>query len=374
MDHVDCVVAGAGVIGLTAARSLALAGREVVVVEAEAMIGTQTSSRNSEVIHAGIYYATGSFKARLCVAGREALYAYCRDRGIPHDRTGKLIVAAREADLAGLKAIHAQALANGVGNIVAITAAEAMSMEPQLHCIAALHSPSTGIVDSHALMLSYQGEAEDRGAMIAFENRLVAVRQEGLRLVLTVDGDERTEISCSLLVNAAGHGAWDIARNIAGLPCEAIPPHVLSKGNYYALKEGRAPFRHLVYPMPGDGSLGIHFTRDLAGQARFGPDVEWLEGETLDYRVSAGREKAFTEAIRSYWPDLPDDALVPDYCGIRPKMVGSGKAPADFLIQTPEDHGIAGLIQLFGIESPGLTASLAIGDYIARCAAEQRRA
>ena len=210
--------------------------------------------------------------------------------------------------------------------------------------------------------------------MIAFGNRLVAVRLDGARLVLAIDGDERNETSCSVLVNTAGHGAWDIACRVAGLPNEAIPPHVLSKGNYYALKGCRAPFPHLVYPMPGDGSLGIHYTRDLAGQARFGPDVEWLDNETPDYRVSPGRGAAFVEAIRSYWPGLPNNSIVPDYCGVRPKMVGTGIKPADFVIQTPDDHGISGLIQLFGIESPGLTASLAVGDHIARCADGQRRA
>jgi len=373
MDHVDCVVAGAGVIGLAVARALALAGRDVVIVESEEAIGTQTSSRNSEVIHAGIYYASGSLKARLCVRGREALYAYCAERGIPHLRTGKLIVAARESDLPGLKALHEQAVANGVDNLVAISADDAKSMEPQLQCIAALHSPSTGIVDSHALMLGYQGDAEDNGAMIAFNSRLTAVQSDDRRLVLTIEGDTRTEISCSLLVNAAGHGAWNIARRVNGLAPDAIPAHVLAKGNYYALQGCRSPFTHLIYPMPGDGGLGIHFTRDLAGQARFGPDVEWLKDETLDYRVSGGREAEFTEAIRSYWPGLPDNALVADYSGIRPKMVGSGSAAADFVIQTPNDHGVNGLIQLFGIESPGLTASLAIGDLVADHAAEMRR-
>jgi L-2-hydroxyglutarate oxidase LhgO len=365
MDHVDCIVAGAGVIGLAVARSLALAGREVVVIEAEDIIGSHTSSRNSEVIHAGIYYAANSLKARFCVAGRKALYAYCRDRHIAHKRTGKLIVATRDEDLPKLASIRAHAIANGVSDLAVLSADEAMVLEPELYCLGALQSPSTGIVDSHGLMLSYQGEAEDNGAMIAFQSRLTAVRPETDRLVLAIEGAEKTEISCSILVNAAGHGAWDIARAVTGMPADAIPEHHLSKGNYYALSGVATPFRQLVYPMPGDGNLGIHFTRDLAGQARFGPDVEWLKGETLDYQVSFDRTREFEDAIRTYWPALPDNAITPTYCGIRPKLITSGAPPADFIIQTPADHGIKGLIQLFGIESPGLTGSLVIGDYIA---------
>ena len=367
MDHVDCVVAGAGVIGLAIARSLALAGREVVVIEAEDMIGSQTSSRNSEVIHAGIYYATESLKARLCIAGREALYAYCAARHIGHERTGKLIVATQEADLPKLAAIHNQALANGVDDVRMLPANEAMAMEPELFCIAALHSPSTGIIDSHGLMLSYQGEAEDHGAMIAFNSRIVGVRPDAGRLVLTIDDGTCSDIACNGFVNAAGHGAWEIARAIEGLSAAAIPPHYLCKGNYYGLNGCPTPFRQLIYPMPGDGNLGIHFTRDLAGQSRFGPDVEWLGTEKLDYQVSDGRGAAFEQAVRTYWPGLPAGALAPSYCGIRPKLVGSGMPPADFVIQTPAEHGIRGLVQLFGFESPGLTASLAIGDRIAAC-------
>lgn len=365
MDHVDCVVAGAGVIGLAVARSLALAGREVIVLEAEEIIGSHNSSRNSEVIHAGIYYPAHSLKAKLCVQGREALYAYCVERNVSHARIGKLIVATRDEDLPQLDSLRAQAKTNGVADIEVLSAQAAMALEPELHCVGALRSPSTGIIDSHGLMLSYQGEAEDHGAMVAFANRLTAVCPDADRLVLTIEGTEQTEISCSLLVNAAGHGAWDIARSVTGLPSEMIPPHFLAKGNYYALAGGRAPFHRLVYPMPGAGGLGIHFTRDLAGQARFGPDVEWLPGETLDYRVSADRVQDFEAAIRSYWPGLPDDALTPTYSGIRPKIAGPGKPAADFVIQSPADHGIQGLFQLFGMESPGLTASLVIGDQIA---------
>lgn len=370
MDHVDCVVAGAGVIGLAIARALAMAGREVVVVEAERLIGTQTSSRNSEVIHAGIYYPTGSVKARLCVRGREALYRYCRDRGIAHERCGKLIVATDAPELPKLRALLTQAHANGVSDVSEITADAAQALEPQLHCVAALHSPSTGIIDSHALMLAFQGDAEEHGCMIAFDNRLIGVQPTAAGLVLNVEGENEIKISCTLLINAAGHGAWQIARNVIGLSPRAIPPHVLAKGNYYRLEGRAAPFHRLVYPMPGDGNLGIHFTRDLAGQARFGPDVQWLGGERLDYAVATDRGPAFERAVRSYWPGLPDNALVPSYSGIRPKLVGSGQPAGDFLIQTEAEHGITGLIQLFGFESPGLTASLAVADAVAALAHE----
>lgn len=372
MDHVDCVVAGAGVIGLAAARSLALAGREVIVLEAEDIIGSQTSSRNSEVIHAGIYYPTNSLKARWCVEGREALYAYCAERNIAHARIGKLIVATRDEDVPRLRALHAQAEANGVTNIEVLAAKDAMALEPELQCVAALRSPSTGIIDSHGLMLSYQGEAEDHGAMIAFASRLTAARPDTNGIVLTVDGAQQIEIACSILINAAGHGAWNIARSIAGMPFEAIPPHHLARGNYYSLSGCPTPFERLVYPMPTESGLGIHFTRDLAGQARFGPDVEWLDGETLDYSVSTNRVQEFETAIRTYWPGMPDKALTPTYSGIRPKLVGPGASPADFVLQSPADHGIDGLFQLFGIESPGLTASLVIGERIARLVAGKK--
>ena len=372
MDHIDCIVAGGGVVGLGIARALALAGREVVIIEAENIVGSHTSARNSEVIHAGIYYAAGSLKARLCVSGKPALYTYCQDHGIGHERTGKLIVAAREEDLPGLASIREHALANGVDDIRAISAQEAMALEPELFCVGALSSPSTGIVDSHALMLALRGDAEDAGAMIAFNSRVTSLEPADGRLKVCVGGAEPSVVTCNDFVNAAGHGAWDIARSVPGLSAGAIPPHLLSKGNYYALSGHATPFRQLIYPMPGDGSLGIHFTRDLAGQARFGPDVEWMEGEELDYNVATGKEKLFEDDIRSYWPNLPANALVPSYCGIRPKMIGTGMAPADFIIQSPRDNGIDGLTQLFGMESPGLTSCLSIGDYVAQIVASGR--
>lgn len=373
MDHIDCMVAGGGVIGLAIARSLALAGREVVIVEAENIIGSHTSSRNSEVIHAGIYYATDSLKARFCIKAIDRLYAYCMERGIPHRQTGKLIVATHDEELPKLKSIHEQAIANGAPGMREISVAEAVALEPELHCVGALHSPMTGIIDSHALMLSLQGEAEDAGAMIAFCSRVSSVRAEGGKFVVHIEGKQPYAMSCDKFINAAGHGAWDIARSMTGLQKQHIPAHFLSKGSYYSLSGRKSPFELLVYPVPGDGSLGIHFTRDLAGQARFGPNVLWMQGEALDYSVPQDRGAEFTEAIRTYWPGLPDDALSPSYCGIRPKLVSSGIPAADFLIQSRRHHGVDGLVQLFGIESPGLTSCLVIGDYVAALVTQESR-
>ena len=373
MDHIDCVVAGGGIIGLAIARSLAMAGREVVIVEAENIIGSHTSSRNSEVIHAGIYYATGSLKARFCIDGLERLYAYCRERGIPCEMTGKLIVATHEEELPTLQSILNQARSNHVADIGEITAAEAMALEPELFCVGALHSPRTGIVDSHALMLSLLGEAEDAGAVIAYRSKISEVRAETGSFIVQIEGEQAYTMSCNHFFNAAGHGAWDIARSITGLSPDCIPPHILSKGSYYALSGHTSPFDRLIYPVPGDGSLGIHYTRDLAGQARFGPNVLWMEGEDLDYSVPQDRAREFAEAIKTYWPGLPDDALMPSYCGIRPKMVPSGSPAADFLIQSSKDHGVEGLVQLFGIESPGLTSCLVIGEYVASLATGNSR-
>ncbi len=362
MDRVDCVVVGAGVVGLAAARRLAMAGRETIVLEAADAIGTETSSRNSEVIHAGIYYPTGSLKARLCVAGRDRLYDFCRSHGIEHRQLGKLIVATEEAQVAKLESIRRQAAANGV-DLEFIDGAHARALEPELACVAALVSPRTGIVDSHGVMLGLLGDAEAAGAALALLSPLAAARVEDDGFVLEVGGAEPTRIACRTLVNAAGLGAWDVARRTEGLPEAHVPPRRLAKGNYYALARGRSPFSRLVYPAPEDGGLGVHLTLDLAGQARFGPDVEWID--RIDYTVDPARADRFHDAIRRYWPALPDGALVPAYAGIRPKLSGPGEPAADFMIQGPAVHGVPGLVNLFGIESPGLTACLAIAEAVA---------
>ena len=359
MDEVECVVVGAGVVGLAVARALALAGREVVILEAEDAIGTHTSSRNSEVIHAGIYYPQGSLKARACVEGRRLLYAYCEAHGVPFRRCGKLIVATSDAQHQELLSILAKAHANGVTDVVEIPATEAMRLEPALHCVAALHSPSTGIIDSHALMLAYLGDAEDAGAMLALRSPLS-------RVLASASGFEirsgETRIRSRFLVNSAGIRAPSVAGLIEGFPHERIPPEFYAKGNYYSLI-GRPPFSRLVYPVPEPGGLGVHVTLDLAGQARFGPDVEWIERP--DYTVDPRRAERFYAAIRRYWPALADGALAPGYAGIRPKISGPKETAADFLIQGPAEHGVPGLVNLFGIESPGLTASLALADHVA---------
>ncbi|WP_448190213.1 NAD(P)/FAD-dependent oxidoreductase [Azospirillum sp. sgz301742] len=363
MERVECVVVGAGVVGLAVARRLALAGREVIVLEAEDAIGTATSSRNSEVIHAGIYYPTGTLRARLCVAGRDALYAYCASHGVEHKRIGKLIVATDEGQLARFEAIRKQAALNGVDDLRLLSAAEAIALEPNLHCVAAVLSPSTGIIDSHGLMLALRGEAEEHGAMLAFKSPLVAGRLTDSGIEIEAGGAEPMRIACDVLVNCAGLGAWDAARALEGFPAGHVPPRFLAKGNYYALAHGRSPFSRLVYPMPIEGGLGVHITLDLAGQARFGPDVEWVD--RVEYSVDPARADSFYASVRRYWPELPDGALVPAYCGIRPKLTGPGQPQADFLIQGPETHGVPGLVHLFGIESPGLTSCLAIADHVA---------
>jgi L-2-hydroxyglutarate oxidase LhgO len=361
MESVDTVVIGAGVVGLAVARAFALAGREVIVLEAESAIGTGTSSRNSEVIHAGIYYPPGSLKAKLCVAGRLALYPYLEERGIAHRRCGKLIVATDEGQVAGLEKLRAQAAANGVADLRMLSGAEARALEPQLSCVAALESPSTGIIDSHAFMLGLRGEAEDRGAAIAFRSPLVAGRLRPGGIELDVGGAEPTRLLARAVVNSAGLYAQDVARGIEGFPSERIPPTYYCKGNYFSLS-GRSPFSRLVYPAPESAGLGVHLTLDMAGQARFGPDVEWVD--RIDYDVDPRRGGVFYDAIRRYWPGLRDGSLQPAYCGIRPKMQPRGEPSWDFLVQGPEDHGVAGLVNLFGIESPGLTASLAIADQV----------
>src|SRR4051794_9801094 len=367
MDEVECVVVGAGVIGLAVARALALAGREVIVLERAYTIGFETSSRNSEVIHGGLYYPAGSLKARSCVEGRERLYAYCRDHGVPHSQLGKLIVATSEEEIPGVEKIDAAARANGVTNLEWLTASEAQRMEPELNCVAALLSPSTGIIDSHALMLAYRGEAEEAGAFVAFRSpvlggRVLAAGSEG-GFALDVGGDEPTTIRCNILVNAAGLHAPALARAIDGVPLETIPPAYFCRGVYFTLL-GKTPFRRLIYPVPVPGGLGVHITLDLAGQARFGPDVEWIP--EVDYAVDPRRGDAFYAAVRRYWPGLRDGALQPGYAGIRPKISGPNEAAADFVVQGPETHGVPGLVNLYGIESPGLTASLPLADEVLR--------
>jgi L-2-hydroxyglutarate oxidase LhgO len=360
LDRIDTAVIGAGLVGLAVARALALSGREVVILEAEDAIGTHTSSRNSEVIHAGIYYPQGSLKARACVEGRERLYAYCAERGVPHRRCGKLIVAADAAQEGELEGIRRKAHANGVTDVVRLGVDEARALEPALSFVAALHSPSTGIVDSHALMLAYLGDAERAGAMLALKSPLGKgiVRPEGIEL--HVAGAE--PLLARAVVNSAGLRAPSLARRIEGFPAALAPRELYAKGNYYSLAR-RAPFSRLVYPVPEPGGLGVHVTLDLGGRARFGPDVEWIE--SIDYRVDPDRAAHFYAAIRRYWPGLPDGALEPGYAGIRPKISGPGEPAADFLVQGPREHGVAGLVNLFGIESPGLTASLALADDVA---------
>jgi L-2-hydroxyglutarate oxidase LhgO len=361
MDKVDCVVIGAGVIGLAVARRLARAGREVIVLEAAEGIGTVTSSRNSEVIHAGIYYRAGSLMAQMCVSGKHALYQYCREHGIPHRNCGKLIVATTPGETEKLQSIRAHAEANGVDDMQLLTGEAARALEPALNCDAALLSPSTGIIDSHAYMLALRGDAEAAGAALAFHTPLLRAQAGGGRIEVEAGGDAPMTLACDLLVNAAGLGAPAVARGIEGMPVGMIPCAYLAKGSYFSCS-ARAPFSRLIYPVPEPGGLGVHLTLDMAGQARFGPDVEWVE--SIDYAVDAARAERFYPAIRRYWPTLPDGALMPSYSGIRPKIVPPAVATQDFLIQGPADHGVVGLINLFGIESPGLTSSLAIADHV----------
>ena len=369
MDEVDCVVVGAGVVGLAAARALALAGREVLVLDAAEGIGTETSSRNSEVIHAGIYYPAGSLMARSCVAGKRMLYAYCAERGLPHANCGKLIVATDAAEAERLEGIRARAAANGVDDLRLLTRAEALALEPALHCTAALLSPSTGIVDSHAFMLSLQGDAENAGATFVFHAPVRGGRATEGGIEIEVGGAESMALRCRTLVNAAGLHATKLARGIAGMPSQLVPQAWYAKGNYFTLT-GKNPFTRLIYPVPVPGGLGTHLTIDLGGQARFGPDVEWVD--EIAYEVDPRRGDSFYAAIRRYWPDLRDGALAPGYSGIRPKIVPPGAPAQDFTIQGPAAHGIPGLIHLFGIESPGLTASLALGEVVAEAAFADR--
>jgi len=363
METVECLVVGAGAIGLAVARALARAGREVIVVEKESGIGSGVSSRNSEVIHAGIYYPTGLIKTRLCVEGKAMLYAFANAFGVPHKRCGKLLVAVNESEVGTLAALKAQAEANGVADLVWLSGAETRALEPALNAERALLSPSTGIIDAHAFMTALEGDAKAHGAMIAFETPFLAGRASERGLVIETGGAAPMRMAASHVVNAAGLGAQALARSIVGMPADKIPPLHLAKGNYFSLS-GRSPFSHLIYPMPTPGGLGVHLTLDLAGEARFGPDVEWVDA--IDYDVDPARAASFAAAIRNYWPDLPEGALRPGYAGIRPKIARPGGSTTDFLLQSEQDHGVNGLINLFGVESPGLTASLAIGDWVAR--------
>lgn len=360
-ERVEAVVVGAGVVGLACARALARAGKEVLILERHSEIGTETSARNSEVIHAGIYYPQGSLKARLCVQGRDRLYSFCETHGVAHRRCGKLIVATTTAQEARLREIRKRAGSNGVDNLEFLSATDVRALEPHLRCTAALLSPSTGIIDSHELMLALLGDAEKHGAVIALNAPVEsgAIRDSGLEL--HVGGDAPLTLQAGMVVNSAGLHASALARSLKGLPEDAVPTAWLAKGNYFSLS-GRSPFSRLVYPVPEPGGLGVHLTLDLAGQARFGPDVEWLEN--IDYNVDPERGRKFYAAIRDYWPDLPDESLYPAYAGIRPKIAGPDEADADFQIQGPDAHGVAGLVNLFGIESPGLTSCLAIGDEV----------
>ncbi len=360
MEQVDCVVIGAGVVGLAVARALCLAGREVLVLEAEPGIGTGISSRNSEVIHAGIYYTAGSLKARFCVKGRQLLYDYCEARHIEHRRCGKLLVATDAAQLPQLQGIIAKAAANGVYDLRLLSRAEANVLEPALHCVAAIHSPSTGIVDSHAFMIALQGDLENAGGMVAFNSPLAeGACEPGVIQLTTSDG---TRLRAKTVVNSAGLNAVPLARRFTGLTDAVVPSAYFCKGNYFTLT-GRSPFSSLIYPVPQAAGLGVHLTLDMGGQAKFGPDVQWVDSPD-DLTVDTARSEAFYEAVRQYWPDLKDGTLIPGYCGIRPKINAPHEAARDFMIQGPDEHGIAGLVNLFGIESPGLTSALAIGDYV----------
>jgi L-2-hydroxyglutarate oxidase LhgO len=364
-DAADVVVIGAGVVGLAVARAFALAGREVLLLEQGAQIGQGISSRNSEVVHAGLYYGTGSLKARLCVAGKQLLYAYAQERGFAVSQLGKLVVATDPSQIGALAQLVEQARVNGV---VAehLTGEQARAMEPALgpNVVAAVHSPSTGIVDSHAFMLALQGDFEQAGGVTAYASAVTGIdARRGSIVVKSSD----FELAAKTVINASGLHAVALAQATLGLPASHVPQARFAKGSYFALA-GRAPFSKLIYPAHSGAWLGVHLTLDLGGQAKFGPDLEWLPPgtapEDIDFEVDPARGEGFYEAVRRYWPGLPDGALVPSYSGVRPKIHAPGEAGADFLIQGPADHGISGLVNLLGIESPGLTSALAIGQYV----------
>jgi L-2-hydroxyglutarate oxidase LhgO len=360
-EQVDCAVIGAGVVGLAIARELAIAGREVIVLEAADAIGTHTSSRNSEVIHAGLYYPQGSLKARFCVSGKGLLYDYCAGRGVPHSNLGKIVVAVTDDEIATLKSYVGKAALNGVNDLRWLSREELRELEPAVECVAGFLSPSTGIVDSHALMLAYQGDAENGGAAVVFKSPVESGTVAPGSIVLNVGGSEPMTIACRTVVNSAGLFAQNVARSIDGIPAQGIPPQYFAKAHYYTLS-GKPPFRHLVYPVASHAHLGVHVTVDLAGQVRFGPDVSWID--SVDYSFDHARAPLFYEAIRKYYPGLKEGQLQPGYTGIRPKVSGPKEPAADFIIHGPKDHGVAGLVNLYGIESPGLTASLAIARHV----------
>jgi L-2-hydroxyglutarate oxidase LhgO len=376
------LVVGAGVVGLAIARAAATAGRSVMVLEQHEAIGTETSARNSEVVHAGLYYPTGSLKARLCVQGNALLQAYAASHGVALRAVGKLIVATDERQLPALKALQAQAQANGVPGMQWLNAAQAQALEPQLHCVAALHSASTSIIDSHGLMLALQGDAQAHGANVVCRARVQSAEPTAQSIAVQVQTpDGAVTLHTQWLINCAGLWATQVAHAVVGLPKAHIPPAYYAKGSYYSLL-GASPFKRLIYPLPpaptqpaqraqSVSSLGVHLTLDLAGQARFGPDIEWLDHATpaqLDYTVDAAKSAAFYSAVRQYWPGLPDGALSPAYSGVRPKMTPPSAAAADFHISSPAQHGVPGVVNLFGIESPGLTSCMALAQYVCRTA------
>jgi L-2-hydroxyglutarate oxidase LhgO len=355
------LVVGAGIVGLAIAREAALAGHEVIVAEAEPHIGTGTSSRNSEVIHAGIYYPTGSLRERHCARSRRMLYGFCASHGVPHKKLGKLVVAAGDADIPTLEKLFAQATRNGVEGLAMLDGTDAMRIEPALACVAAFHSPETGIIDSHRYMLALQGDMEDAGGVLALATPVERLELTPAGWEVRFGGPQPGSLQVDAVVNSAGHGAQKLASATDGYPADRVPRLVLAKGNYFCYT-GRPAFSRLIYPAPVPGGLGIHVTLDLAGRMRFGPDVEWVD--RYDFDVDPHRAAMFYPAIRTYWPGLPDDTLTPDYAGIRPKLTGQGEPAADFVIDTPSAHGLPRLVHLFGIESPGLTASLSIAQEV----------
>ncbi|MEY4238049.1 MAG: hypothetical protein RL339_650 [Pseudomonadota bacterium] len=362
-EEVDCIVIGAGVVGLACGAALAAAGREVLILEKEGLIGSETSSRNSEVIHAGIYYRPNSLKARLCREGKERLYAYCLARGVPHKRLGKIIVATSEDQFGKLKAIHANAAANGVTDLTWLSSSEVCSLEPALTCSSALYSPSTGIIDSHSFMQALEGDLSTHGGMVALNAPVERGVVDKAGISLFIGGGEPMVLRARTVINCSGLHAPKLAASLTGLDQLHVPIAHYAKGHYYRMA-GKAPFSHLIYPVPEDGGLGVHLTLDLGGQAKFGPDVRWIS--EIDYAFDDSRRDDFIAAVRSYFPSLDSDRFEPDYTGIRPKLAGPGSDEQDFKIEGESLHGIPGLVNLFGIESPGLTASLAIADYVER--------